>query len=48
VKCGATGSHFAKHVALYQIRPNRWYPLQIPGLVLEEQDAVYRDVLLLD
>jgi len=34
-----TGSHLAKRVAFHQVRPNRWYLLQIPGLVLEEQGA---------
>jgi hypothetical protein len=48
VKRGTAGSHLAEHVALYKVRPNRWYPLQIPGVVLEEQDAMYRDALLLD
>ena len=48
VKCGATGSHLAERVAFYQVRPNRWYLLQIPGFVLEEQAAVDRNPLLLD
>jgi hypothetical protein len=48
VKRGTTGSHLAKRVAFYQVRPNRWYPLQIPGFILEEQNAVDRAPLLLD
>jgi hypothetical protein len=48
VKRRTTGSHLAKRVAFHQVRPNRWYPLRIPGLVLEEQDAVERDAVLLD
>jgi len=48
VKRGTTGSHLDKRVALYQVRPNRWYPLQIPGFVLEEQNAVDRTALLFD
>ena len=48
VKRGTTGRHLAKRVALYQVRPSRGYPLQIPGFILEEQNAVDRTPLLLD
>ena len=39
VKRRTTGSHLDKRVALYQVRPNRWYSLQVPVFVLEEQKA---------
>ena len=48
VKRRTTGSHLAKRVAFHQVRPSRWYLLQIPSFVLEEQNAGGGYALLLD
>ena len=48
VKHRASSSHLAKRVAFGPVRPSRWYPLQIPRVVLEKQKRVDRSALLLD